>query len=99
MSGKRVRDEREPLFENMSAGDSLVVGGEFLLMLVEAACKVLVGGEELAQAHERAHDVEARLDGAAGVEDGGGHERAVLGEGEGRAAQAHPGARIGYHKL
>ena len=39
-----------------------------------------VGGEQLAQLHERAHDVEAHLDGTRAVQDRGGHDGAVFGE-------------------
>jgi hypothetical protein len=65
----------------------------------ELSSEGLVRGEHFAHAHEGAHDVEAHVDGAVGVEHGGSHERAVLGEREGRPAQRHPGTWFGHHNL
>jgi len=44
-------------------------------------------GERFAQSLEGTHDIQADFDGAGGVQNGGGHERAVFGERERRAAQ------------
>ena len=69
-------------------GDGLIVRGELLLdacfECIVAPGQFLVGADPLAQLHECPHDVEAHLDGAGAVEDGGGHDGAVLGEGERR---------------
>jgi hypothetical protein len=66
-------------------GDGFIVSGELFVEpcfeLREAAGQFLVGAEQLAQLHEGAHHVDAHLDGARAVEDRGGHDRAVLGEG------------------
>src|SRR6185437_14897528 len=75
-------------------GDCRVVGGELLLdvlldtrlELIEAAGELLVRGEELAQLHEGAHDVDAHGDGPRAVEDIGCLDGAVLGEGPGELA-------------
>jgi hypothetical protein len=48
--------------------------------LIETFGKFLGRAQDLAQQHEGAHDVDAHLDGAGAVEDGGGHDGAVLGE-------------------
>lgn len=65
-------------------GDGLVMRGELLLdarlELIEALGELLVGGEQLAQLHEGAHDVDAYLNRAIAVEDVGGLDRTVLGE-------------------
>jgi len=66
-------------------GDRLIVRGELFiepsLELCESACQFLVRAEQLAQLHEGAHDVDAHLDGTWAVENRGGHDRPVLGEG------------------
>ena len=66
-------------------GDRLIVGGEPLLEpcfeLIEASRQLPVRGEHLTQPHEGAHHVDAHLDGARAVEDRGGHDGSVLGEG------------------
>jgi len=54
----------------------------------ELAREILVRGKQLAQLHEGAHHVDAHLDGAGTVQDGGSHDRAVLGEGERELATA-----------
>jgi hypothetical protein len=68
-------------------------------MLVDATREISARRKEFTQAHECAHDVEARLDSATGVQDGGRHERAMLGKGERGAAQPHFGPGIGHHDL
>jgi hypothetical protein len=57
---------------------------ELTLELVELAGESRVRGEQFAQLHEGAHDVDAHPHGAGAVEDGGGHDGAVFGEGERR---------------
>src|SRR5205814_6043066 len=68
-------------------GDGLIVVLVLALELIELAREPAVGGEEFAQLHEGAHDIDAHLDGPGAVEDGGGHDGAVLGEGEGRQSR------------
>jgi len=46
------------------------------------AGELFVRGEQLAQAHEGAHDVDRYFDSASAVQDRSGHDGAVLGEGE-----------------
>ena len=71
-------------------GDRLVMRGELFLdaclELIEAASEILVRSEEFAELHERAHNVDAHLDGAWTAEDVGGLDGAVLGEGVGSIA-------------
>lgn len=56
----------------------------------ELAREILVRGENLAQAHEGAHDVDAHLDGTWAVENRGGHDRTMFGEGERKLPAAAP---------
>jgi len=65
-------------------GYRLVMPLEFLLELVELAGQLGARGEDLAQLHERTHDVNAHRDGTTAVKNGGDHDGAVLGEGERR---------------
>ena len=65
-------------------GDGFVVVLVLALQLIELAGQGGVGDQELAQADERADHKDAHLDGSGTVEDGGGHDGAVLGEGEWR---------------
>jgi hypothetical protein len=46
-----------------------------------------VRGEQFAQMHESTYDVDAHLDGARAVQDGGGHDGAVFGEHVGRKSR------------
>jgi hypothetical protein len=69
--------------ESMDAMASSCVASFFLdagFELIEAFGEFRVRAQELAQLHKGAHDVDAHLDGAGAVEDGGGHDGAVLGE-------------------
>ena len=71
--------------------DLVVVVLEFVLEFGEFVCELLVGGEEFAEFDEGADDEEAGVDGLRAVEDGGGHDGAVFGEGVGeRAASSAP---------
>ena len=62
-------------------GKLLVVLAQLAFELVELASQVFVGGHELAQPHEGAHDGNVNLDGAVAVEDAGEHGNTLLGEG------------------
>src|SRR5882757_9297613 len=81
-----------------NGGDGFIVGGELFiepgLELREPASQFLVRGEQFTQLHEGAHDVDTDLDGARGVEDGGGHNRAVFGESIGKIAS--PTSTLGW---
>src|SRR6185312_1223955 len=83
-------------------GDRLVVDGELFLdarlELIETAGEFLVRGQELAQLHEGANDVDAHSDGARGVEDISGLDGAMLGEGPRELAAATPDGCC-YRKL
>jgi hypothetical protein len=50
------------------------------LELIELAGQNGVGGEQFPQSDERAHDIDTHRNGARGVDDVGGLDRAVLGE-------------------
>jgi len=71
---------------------ALIVGGEFFVEpgfeLIETPGEIFVRGEQFAQLHEGAHDVDAHGDGARGVQDVGGLDSAVLSEGPGELAAA-----------
>jgi hypothetical protein len=71
-----------------NGGDLLVVLGELLvearLELRESPGELAVGAQQLAQLHEGAHDIDTHLHRTGAVEDGGGHDRAVLGKGIGK---------------
>jgi hypothetical protein len=60
----------------------LVVLAELVFELFQLAGKVFVGGQQLAQADEGAHDGDVDLDGAAAAQDAGEHGDAQLGKGE-----------------
>ena len=75
-------------------GDLLVMLGELLvepsLELRESSGQLPVGTQQLAQLHEGTHHVDAHLDGAGAVQDGGDLDGAVLGKGEWELATASP---------
>ncbi len=64
-------------------GDRLVMVLELAFEFVELAGESGVRGEQVPQLHEGAHDVDAHGDGARGIKDVGGLDRAMLGEGIG----------------
>jgi len=68
------------------------VGIDSLFELRELPGQLLMGGKELAELHEGADHVNANLDGSRTVQDIGGHDGAVLGEGVGEvfAVRAAP---------
>jgi len=62
-------------------GGRFVVGLEPAFELIELPRKCSVGGEEFAQPNERPDHIDAHLQGARAIQDGCGHDDAVLGEG------------------
>ena len=60
------------------------MGGELLLKtglkLIQSAGKLLIRGQEPAQLDEGTHDVDPHLDRPRAVQDGGSHDRPVLGK-------------------
>ena len=68
-------------------GNSLIMTGKLFIEsgfeLHEATRELFVRGKHLAELHEGAHHVDAHLDGARAVQDGGGHDGSVFGEREG----------------
>src|SRR5665213_4448314 len=83
----RRRRVRELADRGEYGSDGLVVVLILVLDLIELAGERGVGGEQFAQPHEGAQDVEAHFDGAGTVEDGGGHDGAVFGEAVGRESR------------
>ena len=75
-------------------GDGVIVVSELFIEprfeLFESTGQLLVRGEQFAQLHEGAHDVHAHGDGAWGVQDIGGLDGAVFGEGERTISPAAP---------
>jgi hypothetical protein len=65
-------------------GYGLIVSGkltfEALFQLIEPKRKLLIAGEQLAQLHEGAHDINRYFDRAPAVENRRSHDGAVLGE-------------------
>src|SRR6185312_17400520 len=78
------RRVHELTYRREDGDDRLVMSDELLFetrfKLIEAAGELLARGPEL-PLHEPAHPIDAHLDGSGAVEDSGGHDGAVLGEG------------------
>ena len=64
--------------------DVLIVAGEAFFEFFQLVGQFAVGGEQLAEADKGADHEDAHLHGPGRVEDIGGHDRAVLGEGVGQ---------------
>ena len=61
-----------------------------LLQRLQFLCQLRMSSHRLTQPRESAHDVDAHLHGSRTVKDSGGHEGAVLGEGNGRVLAVRP---------
>jgi hypothetical protein len=61
---------------------------------VELVGELVMGGKEFAEFDEGADDEEAGFDGLWTVQDGGGHDGAVLGEGVGELGREFEGAEV-----
>ena len=74
---------RRRVHQLTDGGDRLVMDLELAFEFVELPSQGGVRGEQLAQLHEGAHDLDAHGGGAQGIEDVGGLDRPVFGEGVG----------------
>ena len=85
----RRSGRRHEALDRVDDGDDLlVVTRELALELGELFGQLLVSRKERPQANKGAHDEDAHLYGAGGIEHGGGHDCAVLGESAGTLPSA-----------
>src|SRR2546422_5776774 len=70
--------------------DGLIVARDFAFHLGKLFGELLVTGDPLTKVYKSPHDKDADLDGPRRIEDAGGHNGAVLGEGIGPETTAAP---------